>query len=308
MVPDESGVAVIPNNNFFPNRNGLKPRYVILHGTAGGTSAEAIARYFASTEGTANAASSHYIIGRAGEIVQAVSERDGAWANGYITQGHDPWWNPDINPNNITISIEHCKPSADNSDSLTSQQQQASFKLVQHICGRWNIPLRAADASGGVTGHFSMDPVNRSRCPGAYPWDALWVFLKGGKKMLDLSDPVVSRYFSDGGNGAWKCKNNGVILHGGILTFYRSYGGPALLGLPTAGENYSQAGAAYVVCERALIIYDPNRRYDNPPIEGPCYLIHLDSDLAKNILLQRDEDQVHALSQKMKQIHDLSQV
>lgn len=178
-MPDENGARWIPNNNYFANRNGYKPAYVILHGTAGGTSADAIANYFASTQGTAKPASSHYIIGVDGIIVQAVREQDGAWANGFLTQGHDPWWDPNINPNNITITIEHCKPSTDNSDSLTPQQQAASFKLVQHICQRWNIPMRAADANGGITGHYSIDPVNRSHCPGPYPWDALWAFLKG---------------------------------------------------------------------------------------------------------------------------------
>lgn len=284
-MTDEPGALWLPNGNFFPNRNGLKPLYIILHGTAGGTSAEAIANYFASTQGTANPASSHYVIGQDGTLIQCVAESDGAWANGQLSQGHDPWWSENINPNNITISIEHSKPSTDNSDSLTPQQQATSFKLVQHICQRWGIPMRAADGSGGITGHYSIDPVSRSRCPGSYPWDELWTFLKGGKNMLDLNDPIVSRYFTDGGNGTWKCRNTGVTLLGGILTFYRSYGGPALLGLPLAGENYSQPNAAYVVCERAIIMYDPNRHYDNPPIEGSCYLVHLDGDLGKQIIL-----------------------
>ena len=163
----EPGATWIPCTNFFQGRGGLKPLYIILHGTVGGTSAEAIAHYFQSTQGGGNPVSSHYIIGQNGSIVACVDEENAAWANGRFSTGHDPWWDPQINPNHITISIEHCKPSSDNSDPLTQPQQDASFKLVYHICKRWNIPTRLADAHGGITGHFSMDPVNRSRCPGA---------------------------------------------------------------------------------------------------------------------------------------------
>ena len=31
-------------------------------------------------------------------------------------------------------------------------------------------------------------------------------------------------------------------------------------------------------------MYDPHRRYDNPPIEGPCYLIHIDSGLGRTLI------------------------
>ena len=311
MLPDESGAIVIANSNCFPGRGGLSPRYVILHGTAGGTSAQAIAQYFASTQGGSNPVSSHYIIGTDGTIVQAVSEADGAWANGYLSTGHDPWWDPQINPNNITISIEHCKPSPDNSDTLTQPQQDASFKLIYDICKRWNIPMRLADANGGVTGHFSIDPVNRSHCPGAYPWDQLWAFLKGEGdmgNMLDLTDPVVQTYFTDGGNGSWKCKKNGVLLFGGNLTFYRSHGGLALFGLPLANEMHlpQYSGTAIVPCERALIVYDPGRKIDNSPIEGPCYLLHIDSGVGQQLLAQQASSVVQQLTEKMQQIHSLS--
>lgn len=308
MLPEEPGAIVIANQNCFPGRNGYKPSWVILHGTAGGTSAQTIANYFASTQGGNNPVSSHYIIGQDGTIVQTISESDGAWGNGYLSTGHDSWWNPNINPNNTTISIEHCKPSQDNSDALTPPQQEASFKLIQHICQRWNIPSRLADANGGITGHFSIDPVNRSRCPGLYPWDQLWAFLKGENQMLDLNDPVVQTYFADGGNGSWKCKKNGVILFGGNLTFYRSNNGLALFGLPLSNEIYlpQYPGTAIVPCERALIVYDPNRTIDNPPVDGPCYLLHIHGGIGQQLLLQQASTVIQALTQKIQQIHSLS--
>src|SRR6185295_10567815 len=174
-------------------REGYPIKYIILHGTAGGTSAEEIANYFANSDAQASA---HIVIGTNGEIVQGIPLSLAAWGNGPIsgapanlgfrTAGdgvhRDPWWDPNINPNFLTVSIEHCKPHDDNSDEITPAQQDASFKLVKAICDTYGVPKRFADASGGLTGHFSMDPVSRSRCPGPYPWDALFAFL-GGNSM-----------------------------------------------------------------------------------------------------------------------------
>jgi N-acetyl-anhydromuramyl-L-alanine amidase AmpD len=182
----EPGALWIPNNNYFPARNGYTPRYVILHGTAGFTSAEAVANFFKSTEEGNDPVSTHYIIDLSGSVVQCIEEKEGAFGNGYIsgTPGisgdgihHDPWWSCSLNPNYITISIEHVKLARDNSNELTDLQKQASFELVRRICERHDIPKRRADREGGITGHFSMDPVQRSFCPGPYPWDELFAFL-----------------------------------------------------------------------------------------------------------------------------------
>lgn len=185
-MPDEASALWIPNSNYFPGRNGYKPRYIIIHGTAGGTSAQAIASYFQSTEGGDNPVSSNYVIGTDGTVVQCVAESDGAYANGIFSMGHDAFWDTSVNPNLTTVSIEHCKPSEDNSDQITPAQLSASFTLIKHICERHGIPKHPADSSGGITGHFSIDPVNRSRCPGAYPWAALWDYLQEGKNTMGV--------------------------------------------------------------------------------------------------------------------------
>lgn len=191
MLGDEQGAIWIPSPNC-SSRDGALPRWIIIHGTAGGTTAEGIGNYFAESSAQVSA---HYVVGRDGTIVQCVREGGAAWANGPITGPagvggdgihHDAWWdNAPLwggfpNPNPVTISIEHIKPSTDNSDALTEPQRASSFALVKHICLRNSIPMRQANAQGGITGHFSMDPVNRSRCPGLYPWSDLWTYLKGG--------------------------------------------------------------------------------------------------------------------------------
>jgi N-acetyl-anhydromuramyl-L-alanine amidase AmpD len=204
-MTDYAGALWVPNNNAFPNRNGYSPRYIVLHSTAGGSSAQAIAEYFASTQGTANPVSAHYVVGIDGAVVQCVNERDGAWANGFVsgqsgTSGdgegngfHDSWWDSGVNPNLISISIEHVKSAVDNSSQLTDAQKQASFKLIRDICQRHNIPMCKADAQGGVTGHYAIDPVNRANCPGSYPWDELWTFLESN------GGPMVPQDWTDNG-------------------------------------------------------------------------------------------------------------
>lgn len=190
-----SNIPFIASPNHFAGRFGYTPKFLILHGTAGGNSAQGIANYFATA---ASQVSSHYVVDQAGNVVQCVAESDGAWANGVISGPpgiggdgvhHDAWWDSVApNPNYVTISIEHCKAHDDNSDQLTDAQKSASFALVLDICERNGIPMRAADSSGGITGHYSMDPVNRSRCPGAYPWNALYDYLanNGGTTMSDV--------------------------------------------------------------------------------------------------------------------------
>ena len=183
---DEPDVLWVPSPFHWNGREGHVPKWLIIHSTAGGSTAEAIASWFQNPDAQAAA---NYVIGRDGTVIQCVRESDAPWANGIISGPsgvsgdgihHDSWWDSGINPNLLTISIEHVKPSSDNSDSLTEPQRASSFALIKHICQRNGIPMRQADVSGGITGHYSMDPVSRSRCPGPYPWDALWSYLQGG--------------------------------------------------------------------------------------------------------------------------------
>jgi N-acetyl-anhydromuramyl-L-alanine amidase AmpD len=162
------------------SRQGYSIKYLVLHGTAGGSSAQGIGQYFKSTIGGSNPVSSHLIIDQQGNVVQGVPMSLAAFANGVITNGHAAYLpNPSINPNWYTASIEFVKSSTDNSDSLTDIQTQVGFEVIKCICDTYNIPKRAGDANGGIIKHADIDPVNRSRCPGPYPWDALWQYLGG---------------------------------------------------------------------------------------------------------------------------------
>jgi len=284
MIADENGAIIIENGNCFANREGYNPKWLILHGTAGGSSAENIGYYFQGTENTNNPVSAHYIVDQSGIVVQCNQESDGAWANGYISEGHDSWWSDDINPNNLTISIEHVKSTTDNSAHLTQLQQNASFKLIQHICIRNNIPMRQADESGGITGHYSIDPINRSQCPGNFPWADLWQFLgEQGDSMLSIQQ--AKDYFKETEvNQVWVCPKTGFSISHGILQYYRTctqigLNGLSQYGLPLSNEEGVE-GLDNVVMqrfERGVICYDPNRKNDSVPgLTGTCYPMHID--------------------------------
>ena len=172
-------------SNQWNGREGYTPKWVVLHGTAGGASAEGIANYFISTQGSGNPVSSNYVVGQDGHVVSLVPEDCAAYANGPLEYGHDPWWSDAVNPNLLTISIECCNTSTSNGDLLTDAQEASLFALVKDICVRNSIPQRKANGQGGVTGHFSLSPSSRKECPGLnFFWARLWAYLQEGNKPM----------------------------------------------------------------------------------------------------------------------------
>lgn len=162
-------------------RQGYGIKYLVIHGTAGGTSAQGIGQYFQSTIGGSNPVSSHLIIDQQGNIVQGVPLSLAAFANGVITNGHAAYLlGPSINPNWYTASIEFVKASTDNSDALTAIQQQVGFEVIQCICDTYSIHKRAGDANGGIIKHADIDPINRALCPNTFDFNALWAYLANG--------------------------------------------------------------------------------------------------------------------------------
>ena len=167
MFVDEQRVFIDQNTHYA----------IVIHKTAcnGNCSAQDVANFFANDPAMA---STHYVVGQDGTVVQCVLEKDGAGGNGVIEPGYDPFWQPfvdaGINPNVVTISIEHCDPTTDNSTPLTSPQQQASFALVQYLVQKYSVPLTH------IKGHNTIAPQDRAQCPGNYPWQELMSYLQGG--------------------------------------------------------------------------------------------------------------------------------
>ena len=162
------------------SREGYPITHLVIHGTAGGSSAQGIANYFATSNVDASA---HIEVDQQGVIAQGIPLSLAAWGNGVITPGHASYIREDVNPNFYTASIEFVKASTDNSDALTAIQAQKGFELIRCICDTYGIPKRVGDANGGIIRHADIDPVNRSRCPGNFPWQELFDFLQSGGNM-----------------------------------------------------------------------------------------------------------------------------
>lgn len=154
---------------------------IVIHKTACGApcTAQDVANFFASDPAEA---STHFIIGQDGTVVQCVSLVDGAGGNCCVESGYDSYWTPLLmrfgNLNLCTISIEHCDPSSDNSTQCTQPQVDASFKLVQWLCSTFNIP------STQIKTHQSIDPISRAHCPGNYPFGHLISSIGGSTKFM----------------------------------------------------------------------------------------------------------------------------
>src|SRR5258708_6040593 len=182
--PMVNKLMLVPEGNTFI---GAQPgSALVIHKTASGGSAEDIANLFINDPARA---SSHFIVGQDGEIVQCVHLIDGAGANCCVETGYDPYWNTLLqqfgNLNRCTVSIEHCDPASDNSTPLTAAQQASSFKLVKWLVDQYGFDI-TSDGHGqmvDIKGHNTIDPINRARCPGAYPWSELHTYLQGGGTM-----------------------------------------------------------------------------------------------------------------------------
>lgn len=174
------GSLWMPTTKFGQGRSSHDVRWIIIHGTAwpGPAAAQDIGRFFQHPD---RDTSTHFTIDKAGVIVQSVKVEDTAWGNGIVTAGHDPWWGGrNGNPNFSTVSIEHVKwgGKTHNDEGLTGSQWEASYHLITWLCNRFPKIKRApADESGGITGHFSIDPINKKYCPGPYPWNELFSIL-----------------------------------------------------------------------------------------------------------------------------------
>lgn len=157
-----------------PGRNGHRPKAVIHHIAQGYCSG-----LMAQAEKPGSPIT-HYAVCRDGRVLQFVREEDSAWGNGVLNNPDRsiPWIDYCVtsgtNPNLLTISIEH---EGFSGVSLTLEQEAASIELTRQICARWGLtPDRE-----GLTGHFSLDSVNRKNCPGpAHPWEAIRTALYSG--------------------------------------------------------------------------------------------------------------------------------
>ncbi|KUO73433.1 MAG: N-acetylmuramoyl-L-alanine amidase [Desulfosporosinus sp. BRH_c37] len=145
----------------------------IMSGTLAGTDA-----WFANP---ASKVSSHFGVGKNGEINQYVDLKNPAWANGGVNKPSWPLLISGVNPNYYTVSIEH---EGDSGDVMPEAQYQATLALHRWLVETFGIPV----TRDNIIGHYRIDSVNKSRCPGTgFPWDRLFQDLQGGNDVLNVA-------------------------------------------------------------------------------------------------------------------------
>jgi N-acetylmuramoyl-L-alanine amidase len=137
-----------------PNFDARRPNFVVLHHTSNRTQHEALY----TLTNPARKVSAHYLVGRGGEIVQLVEEKERAWHAGAS------WWGGNTDVNSISIGIEldndGCEPFAD-------AQIDALLSLLADVTGRNGIP------GANVIGHADVAPGRKTDPSALFPWRRL---------------------------------------------------------------------------------------------------------------------------------------
>jgi N-acetylmuramoyl-L-alanine amidase CwlA len=127
-----------PNDYSRPQTPLTKVNSIVIHYTANpGTSAEANRNYFENLKTTkTTSASSHYIIGLEGEIIQCIPLNEIAFASN--------------DRNSDTISIESCHP--DKTGKFNEYTYQSLVQLTAWLCAEYDLKrediIRHYDVSG----------------------------------------------------------------------------------------------------------------------------------------------------------------
>lgn len=131
-----------------------KPNFVIIHHTAQDSLEQTINTFTIST----TQVSSHYVVGRDGEIVQMLNDYLRSWHAGRGKWGNDT----DLNSSSIGIELDN-----NGSEPFTSAQIESLLVLLKRLKWKYNIP------TANFIGHSDIAP-SRKVDPSIYfPWKKL---------------------------------------------------------------------------------------------------------------------------------------
>ncbi len=157
--------------NFWTGRDNYMPVAIVEHIMQG--TLEETWQLFNGASGE-SFVSTHYGIGKDGQVWQFVRDEDTAWANGVLnTPNNSIEWLAEVNekavnPNLVTLSISY---EGFSGEPLSEEQYQAALTLHRQLVERWEIPMN----SQHILGHNHFDSVERQLNPGpAFPWDRLF--------------------------------------------------------------------------------------------------------------------------------------
>lgn len=137
-----------------PNFGLRRPNYVIIHHTAQDSLQQTIKTFHNQQA----AVSSHYVIGRKGEIVQMVNNYFRAHHAGAGKWGNDT----DLNSSSIGIELDNNGVT----DPWTPEQMDALLKLLNYLKTTYRVP------QANFLGHMDIAPT-RKIDPSNFPWKTL---------------------------------------------------------------------------------------------------------------------------------------
>ena len=160
-------------------RGNYKPCLIVWHiadGTYNGT--------VTWEQNPASQVSSHFVLGKNGEITQLVPLDKAAWTQGVVNQPIHPYVKAHngVNPNLYCVSIECEGKWSETHGALTDKQLAAAAWLTCHIVEEIDriygieIPIDREH----MIGHCEINPVTRPHCPGEdFPFDRLIAMARG---------------------------------------------------------------------------------------------------------------------------------
>ena len=161
------------------SRGNYKPCLIVWHiadGTYNGT--------VAWGQNRASQVSSHFVLGKNGEITQLVPLDKAAWTQGVVKNPTHPYVKAHsrVNPNQYCISIECEGIWSETKGALTDKQLAVAAELTRYIVAevkrvyKVDIPIDREH----MIGHYEINPVTRPHCPGEdFPFDRLIALARG---------------------------------------------------------------------------------------------------------------------------------
>lgn len=139
-----------------PNHNARGPVVIVLHHTDQDSVEESL--HTLSTANSGGPVSSHYLLGKDGDLYQLVAEGRRAWHAG---PGR---WGPlgDLNSTSIGIEIDN-----DGDSPFPQVQVDALVRLLEDLTTRLNIPRHA------IIAHADLAPTRKQDPNRFFPWQAL---------------------------------------------------------------------------------------------------------------------------------------
>lgn len=143
-----------PVINYSQGRFGFRPEAIVIHIAEGW-----LAGGYSWFNNASSQVSSHFMIGKNGEIWQFVSEDDTAWHAGGVANASWQKLKPGINPNLYTIGIEN---EGFTGEQFTEEMYASNAFLIAKMALKYSIPINRTT----VIGHYEINSSSRPNCPG----------------------------------------------------------------------------------------------------------------------------------------------